>query len=223
MVSVPSKCQRESGNFVRAADNRLCDTRCIFDPFHYGPPPPPPASMDDAETIRLAHASFLSQLTFSWFTELLVRGYKRELTVTDLPKMDESRESALLADRFEANFERRRKEVEQWNNSIDEGTVKMSMMQRVRWRLGRMIGIGRADMKREVGIAMALSDTFAWDFWMAGVYKLVGDLAQTTSPLVTRQIIIFVQESYNANRAGEAMPSIGRGVGFAVLLFFMQM
>lgn len=179
--------------------------------------------MDDAETIRLAHASFLSQLTFSWFTELLVRGYKRELTVTDLPKMDESRESALLADRFEANFERRRKEVERWNNSIDEGTVKMSMMQRVSWRLGRMIGIGRADMKREVGIAMALSDTFAWDFWMAGVYKLVGDLAQTTSPLVTRQIIIFVQESYNANRAGEAMPSIGRGVGFAVLLFFMQM
>jgi len=223
MVSEPSKCQRESGNFERIADDELYDTRCIFDPFHYGPPPPPPASMDDAETIRLAHASFLSQLTFSWFTDLLVRGYKRELTVTDLPKMDESRESALLADRFEANFERRRKEVEQWNNSIDEGTVKMSMMQRVRWRLVRMIGIGRADMKREVGIAMALSDTFAWDFWMAGVYKLVGDLAQTTSPLVTRQIIIFVQESYNANRAGEAMPSIGRGVGFAVLLFFMQM
>lgn len=208
---------------MRATDGEYVVHRCIFDPFHYDPPPPPPASRDDAETIRLAQASFLSQLTFSWFTELLVRGYKRELTVTDLPKMDESRMSALLADRFEANFDRRRKEVEEWNRAIDDGSLKRTVAQRVRWRLGRMVGVGREDMKREVGIALSLSDTFAWDFWMAGVYKLVGDLAQTTSPLVTRQIIIFVQESYNANRAGEEMPSIGRGVGFAVLLFFMQM
>lgn len=62
-----------------------------------------------------------------------------------------------------------------------------------------------------------------WVRWNAqGFYKLIGDLAQTTSPLVTRQIILFAQESYNAHRTGQAMPPIGKGVGFAVLLFFMQ-
>lgn len=123
--------------------------------------------MDDAETIKLATANWFQQLTFSWFTPLLVLGYKRELTVTDLPKMDETRESARLADAFEANFDRRRKEIEEWNRSLDDSSYKPSALQQLRWRLASRLGFGRADGKREVGIAMALSDTFFYEFWMA--------------------------------------------------------
>ncbi|GAA5961345.1 hypothetical protein JCM3765_004381 [Sporobolomyces pararoseus] len=195
---------------------------CIFDPFNLYPPAPPPASMDDAETIKLSTANWFQKLTFSWLTPLLILGYKRELTATDLPKMDETRESARLADAFENNFERRRREIEVWNQSLSDGSYTPSRVQRSRWTLGSKLGLSRSDGKREVGIAMALSDTFFWEFWMAGLYKIIGDLAQTTSPLVTRQIILFAQESYTANRSGQPMPGIGKGVGFAVLLFFMQ-
>jgi len=38
--------------------------RALFDPFVYKAPPPPPASMDDAPTIGIAKASWLSQTTF---------------------------------------------------------------------------------------------------------------------------------------------------------------
>lgn len=68
----------------------------------------------------------------------------------------------------------------------------------------------------------ALSDTFFWEFWSAGLFKIVADLAQTTSPLVSREIIRFVQSAYAAQQAGEPIPGVGRGVGMAIGLFFMQ-
>ncbi|BGP33345.1 hypothetical protein JCM10296v2_005143 [Rhodotorula toruloides] len=195
----------------------------IFDPFNFKPPPPPPASMDDAETIRISQANWLSEFTFWWLQPLLVLGYKRELEATDLPKMDETREAGLLADKFEANFARRRKDVEDWNGGLDDGTYVPSSLQKVRWRASSALGFGRADGRREVGMAMALSDTFFWSFWSAGIYKVIGDVAQTTSPLVMRQIIKLVQQSYAAKQAGEPLPGIGRGIGLAIGLFLMQL
>lgn len=199
--------------------------------------------MDDAETIRISHANWLSEFTFceprdvsrtlqgrfvdgffssGWLQPLLVLGYKRELEATDLPKMDETREAGFLADKFEANFARRRKDVEEWNRGLNEGTYVPSSLQRMRWRALAALGIGRADGRREVGMAMALSDTFFWAFWSAGIYKIIGDVAQTTSPLVMRQIITLVQQSNAAKLAGEPLPGIGRGIGLAVGLFLMQ-
>lgn len=54
---------------------------------------------------------------------------------------------------------------------------------------------------------------------------MVGDLAQTTTPLVTKQLIYFVQDAGYAARGveGYTAPHVGRGVGFAFLLFFMQL
>lgn len=150
-------------------------------------------------------------------------GYKRELEATDLPKMDDTREAGLLADKFEANFARRRKDVEDWNRSLDDGSYFPSSLQKMRWRASAALGLGRADGRREVGMAMALSDTFFWSFWSAGVYKVIGDVAQTTSPLVMRQIIKLVQQSYAAKQAGEPLPGIGRGIGLAIGLFLMQL
>lgn len=72
-------------------------------------------------------------------------------------------------------------------------------------------------------VIQALSDTFFWDFWSAGIYKIVGDLAQTTSPLVTRKIIQEVQAAYNASRAGQPLPGIGLGIGLAFVLLVQQM
>jgi hypothetical protein len=69
----------------------------------------------------------------------------------------------------------------------------------------------------------ALSDTFFWEFWSAGIYKIVGDLAQTTSPLVTRKIIQEVQAAYLASRAGQPLPSIGLGIGLSFVLLVQQM
>ncbi|GAA5972092.1 hypothetical protein JCM11641_002491 [Rhodosporidiobolus odoratus] len=95
----------------------------IFDPFNVSPPPPPPKSMDDAETIKLASASWLSSVTFVWLQPLFVLGYKRELAATDVPKMDQMREAGMLAHLFLANFDKRRKKVEEWNRALETGST----------------------------------------------------------------------------------------------------
>ncbi|GAA5846361.1 hypothetical protein JCM9279_001345 [Rhodotorula babjevae] len=195
----------------------------LFDPFVYKAPAPPPASMDDAATIGISRASWLSQTTFWWIQPLLVLGYKRELQAEDLPKMDPTREASHLADVFEENFEKRRRAVEEWNRALDEGTFVPSRWTRLKWKAMARAGWGREDGRREVGLCLALSDTFAVPFWSAGVYKIVSDAAQTTSPLVSREIIRFVQSAYAAQRAGEPVPGVGRGIAMAVGLFLMQL
>lgn len=166
----------------------------------------------------------VSFASLGWIQPLLVLGFKRELAETDLPKMDPSREAAHLADVFEAHFARRRKAVEDWNRALDDGTYKPSALRRLWWR-SRPSSFGSTDGRRTIGLAMALSSTFAWQFWSAGAYKIVGDAAQICSTLVLRQIILFVTRSgYAARRVeGSTMPSIGEGIGLAFGLFFMQM
>lgn len=139
--------------------------------------------------------------------------------------MDPTREAARLADLFEVNFERRRQNIVEWNRALDEGTYKPSGWIRLRWRIAHRLGFGAADGRRKVGLAMALSDTFFWEFWSGGLFKVVGDLAQVTSPLVLKRMISFVTRSGMAAKGveGYTMPSVRDGLGLAFGLFFMQL
>ncbi|GAA6015718.1 hypothetical protein JCM10207_008773 [Rhodosporidiobolus poonsookiae] len=229
-ASARSQSKEGAGKVDGDAAEELADKKVekqrrwtIFAPFDFSYPPPPPATMDDAEEIKLAKANWLSETTFWWIQPLLVLGYKRELTATDLPKMDRTREAGFLADEFERNLAKRVKAVEEWNAALDSGEHVPSVWEKARWKAKAVMGMGREDGRREIGLVLALSDTFFWPFWSAGIYKVVADLAQTTSPLVTRQIIRFTQEAYAANQAGQPIPPIGKGVGLAVGLFFMQL
>ncbi|KAK4049155.1 hypothetical protein OIV83_004300 [Microbotryomycetes sp. JL201] len=226
-----SKDDNESGSDKTRVEEGVDDAdmgtsyrRTIFDLLKRQPPLPPPRSFDEAPEIALARASFLSVLTFWWLQPLLVLGYRRDLSEFDLPKMDPTRESSLLADKFEHHFEERRRQIEEWNNALDDGTYKPTTLERFRWRMLHRFGFGSADGKRKLGLTWALSDTFAWTFWSAGLFKIVGDVAQVTSPLVVREIIHFVQRSYYASRGveGYVMPHLGKGVGWAFALFCLQ-
>ncbi|KAG0695504.1 ABC protein [Suillus ampliporus] len=98
-----------------------------------GPPPPAPPHLDDAVLTPLANASFFSQLTYTWITGIMVGysttnfkvccsnvciqvlGYQRTLQASDLYKLDTSRESAVLAAKLEAAWQRRVKAAADWN------------------------------------------------------------------------------------------------------------
>lgn len=163
--------------------------------------------------------SYHSTWTFTWIQPILVTGYQRTLQPTDLRKLTPDLESSYLADRLMENFDRRRRAVESWKESLDTGSFKPSFARKFWWKISR-----QRNGKRKVGLALALSDTFFYRFWSAGVIKLVGDIANVCSPLVTKKLINFGTQVYYAHRGipGYTAPNIGVGVGYAFLLWALQ-
>lgn len=162
-------------------------------------------------------------------------------------------ESGFLADKLMANFNRRKLKVEKWNEALENGTYKPNAATKAWWKTKKAIfGVGSGDGKDRVGLAGAISDTFFWQFWSGGVVsrsswllsmyllinnlltlsiirvlmqiKVIGDLAQITSPLVTKQLINFSTQSYGAYQGvpGYVMPPVGTGIGLALGLWAMQ-
>lgn len=186
------------------------------------PAPLPQHSEMEAPLMPRYTASWLSKVTFTWIQPLITLGYQRFLVKEDLWKLGPEDESSALAEKVIHHFERRLKNVRDWNEGIDNGTIKVTGVKRMWWRARRK----RKDFKKDVpGLEWAISDTFFTQFWSAGLYKIVSDTLNITSPLVTRKIITFGTERYLAARnvPGYTATNLGVGFGWAVLLLFMQL
>ncbi|KAL1697054.1 P-loop containing nucleoside triphosphate hydrolase protein [Schizophyllum commune] len=193
-------------------------------------PPPPPANIDDAPIIPLAHANFLSQLTYQWITPLMVLGYQRTLQASDLWKVDPSRESGHLSAVFDASWDRRILEAADYNKRLSAGEISPTLRQRLTWTLRSLttpshFASRRAAFeeewrtnsgKKEASLAWALNDALGREFWMGGIFKVVGDTAQLMIPLIVKAIINFSRDKEAAKAAGQPEPGIGNGVGMAI-------
>ncbi|GAA6008882.1 hypothetical protein JCM11491_003817 [Sporobolomyces phaffii] len=181
-------------------------------------PRAPYASLAAAPVAPYASANFLSKLTFQWMQPMLNTGYQRTLVPTDLWKLDHDFEAGHLSDLLLSNFEKRRATVEQWNRAIDDGTYRPGPVRKLWWK------VRKTDGKRKVGLALALSDTFFYRFWLAGLLKIISDGLNVTSPLVTRALITYGTSVYLSHRdvPGYTAEPIGRGIGLAFGLWGMQ-
>ncbi|GAA5902364.1 hypothetical protein JCM6882_000511 [Rhodosporidiobolus microsporus] len=201
-----------------ARDLKTKDTQEIKTRWWLPRPREPFPSFDDAPVMPLENASWFSRFTFLWIQPTMTLGYQRTLVPTDLYRVPESMESGHLADVLMANFEKRRKKIEEWNKALDDGSFQPGPLRRAWWKMRK------TDGKRKPGLAWALSDTFFWEFWSAGVLKVISDSLLVTSPLVTRALISFGSDAYYAHRGvpGYSPQPIGVGVGLAVGLWCMQ-
>ncbi|KAG0698327.1 ABC protein, partial [Suillus ampliporus] len=202
------------------------------------PPIPAPSSLEDAALTPLANASIFSQLTYTWITGIMVLGYQRTLQASDLYKMDAPQESAVLAAKLEAAWQRRVMAAADWNARLESGELRPSLVKRTGWALRAIWRKGpnkgatyserraafqknwrESEGRKEASLTWALNDVFRSMFWIGGVFKVFGDTAQLMGPIVLRQIIVFAEERSAAIIAGEPMPNVGRGVAMALGLF----
>ncbi|KAG2050217.1 P-loop containing nucleoside triphosphate hydrolase protein [Suillus hirtellus] len=193
------------------------------------PPFPAPPSLEDAALTPLANASIFSQLTHSWVTGIMVLRYQRTLQASDLYKLDISRESAVLAAKLEAAWQRHVREAADWNARLESGELRPSLFKRMGWALSaifRKQGTNWSERRaafqqhwrefagrKEASLTWALND----------VFLVFGDTIQFMDPVVLRQIIVFAEERSAANTAGEPVPNIGRGIAMAIGLFALTL
>lgn len=68
----------------------------------------------------------------------------------------------------------------------------------------------------------ALHETFRYEFWVGGICSLLSSILQVLSPFTLRYLIQFATDAWVADRTGADPPHIGKGVGLAVGITFMQ-
>ncbi|EIN04040.1 hypothetical protein PUNSTDRAFT_55872 [Punctularia strigosozonata HHB-11173 SS5] len=197
-------------------------------PFVSSHRPPPSGSVADAPPIPEQNAGWFSLLAFNWITDLLALGYARPLEASDLYALQPERSAALIADRIEASFEKRKAKADEWNARVARGEVRAPVWKRALWLRSRN-GVElekrwrEREGRRKASLVWALNDAVFWWFWSGGVLKVIADTAQVTSPLMVKALITFATDSYRAHKLHETSPHVGRGVGLAIGLLLLQL
>ena len=123
-------------------------------------------------------------------TSLLSLGYARRLEATDLYKLQSERGAGYIADQITESFERRVKFANEYNEKLGNNEITPGL--KALW--WTVLGNREAKEKKwrdergrkKPSIVLAMNDSIKWWFWSAGLFKIVGDTAQVTSPLVVK-------------------------------------
>lgn len=152
---------------------------------------PPKASIDDADIIPEVSANWFSILTFAWIGPLLRLGYARPLEDSDLYRLQDSRDAAVIGNKIAASFDRRQKQAKEYNERLVNGEIQPALTKKIWWtlkgnRAKREQEWRDKDGRKSASLVLAMNDSVKWFFWSGGILKVIGDTAQVTSPLVVK-------------------------------------
>jgi hypothetical protein len=158
--------------------------------------PQPKGSLEDAELIPEATAGWFDLVTFSWISPLLSLGYARPLEATDLFKLQEDRSAAVIAKKITDSFESRRKKADEYNDRLARGKVSPGL-RGIWWSLKgnrqeRERHWREVTGKRKPSLILAMNDSVFWFFWIGGLFKLIADVSQITTPLIVKVKIYVI-------------------------------
>lgn len=158
-------------------------------------PPPPPASLDDAQLIPEANANIFSQLVFGWITPLFRLGFARPLEASDLWKLQDDRTAQHIARLIDESYQRRALVAREYNERLERGEINSLFFRSIWWSIrgnrAEKLTEWKKKAKKSPSLVWAINDSVKWWFWTGGLLKVVGDVAQVTSPLVVKVSVYF--------------------------------
>lgn len=170
-------------------------------------PPPAPPAFGQGKIVPEVNASPISKLLFNWLNPFLQVGYSRPLEKDDLWDLQEQRHTQFLTDQLETSFFTR-VEPEKRPPHLRNTLPEQAHYDQSLWK--------------------ALYQNFRMRWLLGGLLFLVGGVLTTTSPLVTRELLQWLSESYYYNQLNEeeraAAAELGfsepRGIGFGIGMAF---
>ncbi|EJD37726.1 hypothetical protein AURDEDRAFT_187977 [Auricularia subglabra TFB-10046 SS5] len=175
-------------------------------------------------------ANIVQVLTFSWLTPLLRLGSRRPLEEQDLWELDEARHANRLGDRLETLFYGRAPPFKRPSEghrrpTEEQGTGDGLARSAIEGSTDRLVP---ADKKKsaefDMSLILAIYHAFAFRIWWTGLLLLVPGALNITTPLVTKLLIKYVTDAFNA-RDTPGQPDLkpaSYGYGLAVAIFAMQ-
>uniref|UniRef100_A0A8D2DCB9 Uncharacterized protein n=1 Tax=Sciurus vulgaris TaxID=55149 RepID=A0A8D2DCB9_SCIVU len=135
-------------------------------------------------------ASFFSKVTYSWFSRIIILGYKKPLEREDLFELNESDSPYIVCPIFEKQW---RKEV---LRNQDRPNIEASFHKETH--------------TRKPSLLSALWNTFKSSLIQVVLFKMFADILSFTSPIIMKKMIIFCEHSSDSGWTG---------YGYAVALF----
>ncbi|CAM9019887.1 unnamed protein product [Wickerhamomyces anomalus] len=155
-----------------------------------GKVPPIP---EKREPYPFVNANIFSQLTFSWISDMIKRGYYRRVEDEDLYYLVGDLTIEEMCKKFEANMDRRILEWKKKKQSQPEERFTKYLVLR------------------------ALNDTFFKTYWSAGAFRVLCDTSQVLNPLLVRELVKHVNAQQTDPTLGPGK-AIGYCIGISLLL-----
>ena len=142
-------------------------------------------------------------------------GYSRPLEATDLYKLQDGRSSGVIAEKITRSFEERQRKATEYNSRLANGEISPGL-KGIWWsirgqRREREKEWREKTGKKKASLALAVNDSVFWLFWSAGFLRLIYDVAQITSPLLVKVILLpppCPTESYISVRLLFGFPNV---------------
>ncbi|RDA88362.1 hypothetical protein CP532_5604 [Ophiocordyceps camponoti-leonardi (nom. inval.)] len=114
-----------------------------------------------------------------------------------------------------AGYKRQLERPDIWTVNPDRAVEPLA--DRVRTSMRRRIQEGQNHP-----LLWALHETLFLEFWLGGLYALVGFLPQVLAPFTLRYLIQFAADAYQAHVTDRPSPPVGRGIGLVLGITAMQ-
>ncbi|XP_029783715.1 canalicular multispecific organic anion transporter 2 isoform X2 [Suricata suricatta] len=144
----------------------------FFSPKNVDPNPSPEVS-----------ASFLSRLSFWWFTKMAILGYRRPLEEQDLWSLKEEDRSKMVVDRLMEEWKKQQKRAERHKAAVASGKRVSS----------EDVGLlGGRPRPREPSFLRAVLATYGSSIFVSICFKLIQDLLSFVNPQLLSILIRFI-------------------------------
>ncbi|KAG0018030.1 hypothetical protein BGZ81_010421 [Podila clonocystis] len=180
--------------------------------------PPIPAPGTTPGVCPEYSSSVFSRLTFAWVQPLMTLGSKRPIEKEDLWELTEQRRASYIANRFREFWA---KEVAKHKESVIEAErIEAEDALATSTSSGKLAKTKKPKIY-QAKLWRAINNTFLWQFWSAAVLKVIGDCLQVFQPLVTKAILTFAENSWDAYSNDKPLPPLWHGILMAIALFLM--
>ncbi|XP_053393099.1 multidrug resistance-associated protein 1-like isoform X5 [Mercenaria mercenaria] len=155
--------------------------------------------VEDENPCPEPHVSFLSQITFWWFSSLVVLGYKRALEKTDLWNLNPSDKCKNIMPKFDKHLQKelnRCKRVNEETRTGAESNATEVEMKEIRkdGDTPEVKILEQQCSKKKPRLFWAMVKTFWFKSFIAAVYKLIFDVLQFVSPLILKYLIAYTTD-----------------------------
>lgn len=157
---------------------------------------------------------------------MMALGSARPLQPTDLWRMDEARSAGRMSSALAAAYARRTEEAAAHNKKLLDPSTPLPRSRRILYSMLSQKERREKDYrtkwgKKRASLAWSLNDVFGRSFWVGAVYKVLGDVATATTPLLLKAIILWTTQWQLAKAGLNPYPDMGRAIGMAIGLLFL--